>query len=153
MDIALYREVIDRIRSRNAELIINLTTGPGGRFVPGQTDPRVAGPGTTLLPPEKRVEHIEQLKPDICTLDLNTMNSGAEVVINTPRNVTRMARIIRAAGVKAEIELLRTCSMLSRRQRSAWSICSCGLRRSVPSVRWPSRWGAMASDRLRRYSS
>ena len=105
MDIALYREAIDRIRSRNRELIINLTTGPGGRFVPGEADPRVAGPGTTLLAPEKRVEHIAQLKPDICTLDLNTMNSGGEVVINTPRNVTRMARIIRAAGVKPEIEL------------------------------------------------
>jgi uncharacterized protein (DUF849 family) len=58
-----------------------------------------------LLPPEKRVEHITELRPDICTLDLNTMNSGDQVVINTPGNVTRMARIIRAAGVKPEIEL------------------------------------------------
>src|SRR5205823_14176530 len=124
MAIDLYRDVVEKIRARNKSLVINLTTGPGGRFVPSVEDPRVAGPGTTLLQPEKRVEHIELLKPDICTLDLNTMNSGGEVVINTPRNVTRMARIIRAAGVKAEIELLRTCSMLSRRQRSAWSICS-----------------------------
>jgi uncharacterized protein (DUF849 family) len=55
--------------------------------------------------PEKRVAHIERLKPDICTLDLNTMNSGGQVVINTPANVRRMAKVIRACGVKPEIEL------------------------------------------------
>jgi uncharacterized protein (DUF849 family) len=105
MEIDYYRDVMDRVRRRNSEVILNLTTGPGGRFVPSEDDPRVAGPGTTLMPPEKRVEHIEILKPDVCTLDLNTMNSGEQVVINTPRNVIRMARRIRAAGVKPEIEL------------------------------------------------
>jgi uncharacterized protein (DUF849 family) len=54
---------------------------------------------------EQRVEHIAALKPDICTLDLNTMNSGGQVVINTPGNVRRMAKVINAAGVKPEIEL------------------------------------------------
>jgi uncharacterized protein (DUF849 family) len=105
MDVGLYREVIELIRARNAQLILNLTTGPGGRFVPSEADPKVAGPGTTLLAPEKRVEHIAALRPDICTLDLNTMNSGAQVVINTPGNIRRMAGIINAAGVKPEIEL------------------------------------------------
>ena len=105
MEIEYYRDVMDRVRRRNSEVILNLTTGPGGRFVPSEEDPRVAGAGTTLVPPEKRVEHIEILKPDVCTLDLNTMNSGEQVVINTPRNVVRMARRIRAAGVKPEIEL------------------------------------------------
>lgn len=105
MDIELYRDVMDRIRGKNRDLIINLTTGPGGRFVPSEEDPRVAGPGTTLLVPEKRVEHVEILKPDICTLDLNTMNSGGEVVINTPRNVRKMAARMRAARVLPEIEL------------------------------------------------
>ena len=108
MDIALYREVMERIRERNAEVIINLTTGLGGRFIPSEDDPKVAGPGTTLTHPERRVEHVAQLKPEICTLDLNTMNSGAEVVINTPHNVARMAKIIRASGVKPEIELFDT---------------------------------------------
>jgi uncharacterized protein (DUF849 family) len=105
MDTALYRDVIERIRAKNTQLVINLTTGPGGRFVPSEDDPRIAGPGTTLLAPEKRVEHIAALKPDICTLDLNTMNSGGQVVINTPGNVRRMAEVINAAGVKPEIEL------------------------------------------------
>ena len=48
MDLALYREVVERIRASGVDLIINLTTGPGGRFVPGDDDPKVAGPGTTL---------------------------------------------------------------------------------------------------------
>ena len=105
MEIDYYRDVINRIRAKNTDVIINLTTGPGGRFAPDADDPKVAGPGTTLMRPEGRVEHIALLKPDICTLDLNTMNSGKEVVINTPGNIRRMAAVIREAGVKPEIEL------------------------------------------------
>lgn len=104
MALALYAEVVEALRRHAPALIINLTTGPGGRFVPGEAEPRVAGPGTTLLPPEQRVEHIAALRPDICSLDLNTMNSGEQVVINTPKNVARMARVIRAAGVMPELE-------------------------------------------------
>lgn len=100
-----YVEVVQRIRARNPELILNITTGPGGRFVPSEDDPKVAAEGTTLMVPEKRVEHITVLHPDICTLDLNTMNSGREVVINTPGNVKRMAKVISEAGVKLELEL------------------------------------------------
>jgi 3-dehydrocarnitine:acetyl-CoA trimethylamine transferase len=105
MELALYREVVERIRTRNEDLILNLTTGPGGRFAPSRDDPAVAGPGTTLMRPEARVEHIATLRLDVCTLDLNTMNSGGQIVINTPENVRRMARVIREAGVKPEIEL------------------------------------------------
>src|SRR5882724_1037014 len=108
MGIDLYRDVMDRIRARNPSLVINLTTGPGGRFVPSEDDPKIAGPGTTLMAPERRVEHVEILRPDICTLDLNTMNSGGEVVINTPRNVRKMADRMRAAGVLPELELFDT---------------------------------------------
>jgi uncharacterized protein (DUF849 family) len=100
-----YVDVVERIRIRNPALILNVTTGPGGRFVPSKDDPKVAAEGTTLMAPEKRVEHIAVLRPDICTLDLNTMNSGREVVINTPGNVRRMAKVIKEAGVKPEIEL------------------------------------------------
>ncbi len=105
MDVELYRDVVSRIRAHNAELIINLTTGPGGRFIPSEADPRVAAPGSTLLPPEQRVEHIRLIKPDVCSLDLNTMNSGNDVVMNTPRNVRVMARVIREAGVLPELEI------------------------------------------------
>jgi uncharacterized protein (DUF849 family) len=105
MEIDHYRDAVERIRARNKQLIINLTTGPGGRFVPSPDDPKVAAPGTTLMRPEDRVTHIALLKPDIATLDLNTMNSGKQVVINTPENVRRMATVINGAGVKPEIEL------------------------------------------------
>lgn len=104
MALELYAQVVETIRRHAPELIVNLTTGPGGRFVPDEHEPRLAGPGTTLLPPERRVEHVLALRPDICSLDLNTMNSGEQVVINTPRNVARMARAIRAAGVVPELE-------------------------------------------------
>ena len=105
MENEYYRDVVERIRAKNKELILNITTGPGGRFAPDPEDPKVAGPGTTLMRPENRVTHITLLKPDICTLDLNTMTFGKEVVINTPPNVRRMAKVIREAGVKPEIEL------------------------------------------------
>jgi uncharacterized protein (DUF849 family) len=105
MELDYYAEVMQRIRDRNRELVINLTTGPGGRFIPSADDPRVAAPGSTLMVPERRVAHIAALRPDIATLDLNTMNSGPDVVINTPANVARMAKVIRDAGVTPEIEI------------------------------------------------
>ncbi|MET0444737.1 MAG: 3-keto-5-aminohexanoate cleavage protein [Pseudorhodoplanes sp.] len=105
MALEYYRDVVERIRAKNTQLILNITTGPGGRFVPSPDEPRIAGPGTTLMAPEKRVEHIAILRPEICTIDLNTMNSGKEVVINTPANVRRMAKVMREAGVKPEVEL------------------------------------------------
>jgi uncharacterized protein (DUF849 family) len=111
MDIALYEDVINRIRAVDKDLIINLTTGPGGRFIPSDDNPRIAAPGTTLMRPEERVEHILQLRPDICSLDLNTMNSGGDVVINTPKNVARMAAVIREAGVKPELEIFDSGDM------------------------------------------
>jgi uncharacterized protein (DUF849 family) len=105
MELGHYRETVERIRDKNSDLIINLTTGAGGRFVPSKDDPRVAGPGSTLLHPLKRVEHIVELKPDIATLDLNTMWSGSAAVINTPENVTIMANEIYKAGALPELEV------------------------------------------------
>lgn len=105
MSLDLYREVVERIRRADRSLVINLTTGPGGRYVPSEDDPKVYAPGTTLLPPEQRVAHIAALRPDVCSLDLNTMNSGPDVVMNTPRNVRRMAQVIRDAGVRPELEV------------------------------------------------
>ena len=105
MRMELYREVVERIRDRNEDLILNLTTGEGGRFIPSEQDPRIAAPGSTLCAPELRVAHVEDLKPDICTLDFNTMWSGQASVINSPRNLEIMAARIAAAGVRPEIEI------------------------------------------------
>ncbi|MBL8546453.1 MAG: 3-keto-5-aminohexanoate cleavage protein [Hyphomonadaceae bacterium] len=105
MDVQHYADVVDQIRRHNKALVINLTTGPGGRFQPSEHDPVVPGPRTNLLVPERRVQHIAELKPDIATLDLNTMVFGGEVVINTPANIRRMAKVMREAGVRPELEL------------------------------------------------
>lgn len=104
MELDHYREVVDRIRDSGTDVLINLTTGPGQRFVPSAEDPKVAAPGTTLMHPERRVEHVVALKPDICSLDFNTMYSGTSVVINTPQNLRIMAKLIREAGTKPELE-------------------------------------------------
>ena len=104
-EVALYREVVERVRDSGSDLLINLTTGFGGRFAPGEDDPRTAGPGTSLIPPEQRVAHVEALKPEICTLDVGTFNFGASVFMNTPEHLRAMAARIKAAGVKPEIEV------------------------------------------------
>jgi uncharacterized protein (DUF849 family) len=105
MDLDLYREVVRRIRESGVDLVVNLTTGPGQRFIPSRDDPKVAAPGTTLMPPDPRVAHVLELKPEICSLDFNTMYAGTSVVINTPESVTRMAELIRGAGTKPELEV------------------------------------------------
>ena len=105
MELAHYREVVERLRAAEEDVVINLTTGPGQRFVPSEADPSVAAPGTTLMRPEPRVAHIQALRPELCSLDLNTMYSGSSVVINTPANLAIMAELIAEAGVKPELEV------------------------------------------------
>ena len=108
MDLEHYRAVVERIREKNDDLVINLTTGPGGRFIPSDDDPQVAALGSSLTTPERRVEHVVALKPDVCSLDFNTMYSGASVVINTPRNLKIMAEAIKEAGTQPEYEVFDT---------------------------------------------
>ena len=105
MKLEYYREVVQRLRKSGTDLIINLTCGPGGRFIPGEDDPAVAGPGTNYKTAAIRTEHIVELKPEICTLDLNTNWFGGGAVINSPRMVTQMAARMYASGVKPEMEV------------------------------------------------
>src|SRR5262249_24727608 len=131
MDVGLYRDVMQRIRAQDKELIVNLTTGPGGRFVPSPDDPKVFAPGTTLLPPLERVKHVSELKPDICSLDLNPMNSGPDVVMNTPANVRKMAKAINDAGVLPSSKSSTAATSTSR------ATCSPTARCAAPdSLRW-----------------
>ena len=104
----LFDEIVARIRGTGCDVILNLSTGEGGRFIPSDDDPKVAAPGSTLMRPELRVAHVERLRPEVCTLDFNTMFSGTAVVINTPRNLEIMAQRILAAGVVPEIEIFDT---------------------------------------------
>jgi uncharacterized protein (DUF849 family) len=103
-DIALYRDVVRRIREARSDVLINLTTGAGARFVPDDADPnRNAAPG--MVSPEERVAHVLELRPDICSLDVATMNFGAHAFVNIPAHLERMAARIRDAGVKPELEV------------------------------------------------
>jgi len=108
MNLALYREVVDRIRESGSALIVNLTTGPGARFVPSNTEANQAEPGSNLRPPTERVQHILELKPEICSLDMGTLNFGKGALINVAAHVETIAAAIRAAGVKPELEVFDT---------------------------------------------
>jgi len=104
-DLALYRETVARIRDAGSDVLINLTTGPGARVVPNDEDPARMGKGSNLVLPEERVAHVLELRPDICSLDVATMNFGQHAMVNVPRHLEAMARLIRDAGVKPELEV------------------------------------------------
>jgi uncharacterized protein (DUF849 family) len=104
MDLALYRETYGLLMSSGVDVIVNLTTGPGATFIPSVADPSVAGPGTSLTTALRRVEHILELKPEICSLDVGTMNFYNRPYVATPEMVKQMATMMREAGVKPELE-------------------------------------------------
>ena len=120
MDVAHYREVVERIRGSGTDVLINLTTGPGARFAPGAEDPMKAGPATNLKPPAERVKHVVELRPEICSLDMGSMNMGGYVFVNTPSILESMAVAIRDSGMnhlpdldadcKGEVALFRFCN-------------------------------------------
>ncbi len=103
-----YREVVERIRDSGSPVIVNLTTGPGGRFVPDPKDPMTAGPTSAMRTAAERVEHVVALKPDICSLDVATMAFGEWSMVNSPAILREMAAMIQAAGVKPELEVFDT---------------------------------------------
>ena len=112
MDTALYREVVERIRGSGTDVVINLTTGPGARFSPGADDPMKVGPATNLKSAPERVKHVVELKPEICSLDMGSMNMGAHVFVNTPQTLEAMAVAIRDAGIIPELEVFETGHLL-----------------------------------------
>jgi uncharacterized protein (DUF849 family) len=116
MDPALYREVTERIRDSGTDVIINLTTGPGARYIPSADVPGQAAPESTMCTPERRVIHIEELSPDICSLDVATMNFNKHVFLNHPDHLATMAKRVRAAGAKPELEVFDTGHIVLAKQ-------------------------------------
>jgi uncharacterized protein (DUF849 family) len=116
MDKALYGEVVERIRASGIDMLINLTTGPGARFMPGDDDPLRPGPATNMKPPAQRVEHVMELRPDICSLDMGSMNMGGYVFVNTQSHLEAMAVAIRDAGVIPELEVFEAGHLLLARR-------------------------------------
>lgn len=143
MELDYYRDVVTRIRASDTDLIINLTTGPGGKYSPGDDDPAKAGPTTTLTTPEIRSEHVVELKPEICSLDLNTMWFGTGAVINSPRNLEIMAQRIYAAGVKPELEVFDSGDIqLAKDLIAAGTFCTPALFQIVTGVKYGFGTGA-----------
>ena len=103
-DPALYRETVGLIRSSGADVVINLTAGMGGDFFFDPAHPASGGPGTDMAGAAERVAHVEELRPEICTLDCGSLNFGNGAFFATADLLREMARRIQAAGVKPEIE-------------------------------------------------
>ena len=111
-DLKLYREVTDRIRDADIDVVLNLTAGMGGDITFGPTDAPfpVNAAGTDMVGAEERVAHIAECLPEICTLDCGTMNFAEAdyVMTNTPGMLRAMGQMMTDLGVKPEIEAFDT---------------------------------------------
>jgi uncharacterized protein (DUF849 family) len=110
-DLGLYREVTDRIRDSDTDVVLNLTAGMGGDIVFGGVEsplPPVAG--TDMVGATERVAHVAECLPEICTLDCGTMNFAEAdyVMTNTPGMLRAMGKMMTDIGVKPEIEAFDT---------------------------------------------
>ncbi len=104
-DVELFREVAERVRSAETDVILNFTAGGGGDWVPDPDEPGRGGPGTDMRTPEQRHAPVGELLPEMCTLDCGSYNfADSGVYVNTAEWVRRQARLIQQAGVKPEIE-------------------------------------------------
>ena len=106
-----YEEVVDRIREKDSQVIINLTAGMGGDLVIGpDTNPMNFGEGTDLVGALERLRHVERIRPDICSLDCGSLNFGDtnEVYISTPEMLREMTQKVRNLGVRPELEIFDT---------------------------------------------
>lgn len=107
----LYRELTDRIRAADVDVVLNLTAGMGGDIVFGGVEaplPTVAG--TDMVGATERVAHVAECLPEICTLDCGTMNFAEAdyVMTNTPGMLRAMGQMMTDLGVKPEIEAFDT---------------------------------------------
>ena len=119
-DPALYRDVVERIRSTDVDVVLNLTAGMGGDLVLGGVEsplpPSIEG--TDMAGATERLVHVSDLRPEICTLDCGTMNfaEGDYVMTNTTSMLREMARQIRELGVRPEIEVFDTGHLVFAKQ-------------------------------------
>ncbi|MFF8444440.1 3-keto-5-aminohexanoate cleavage protein [Streptomyces californicus] len=106
----LYREVVERIRETGTDVIVNLTAGMGGDLVIDPEAPLRHLPGTDLVGGLERLPHVEDLLPDICTLDCGSLNfgDGSNLYVSTPDMLRTGARRIQELGVRPELEIFDT---------------------------------------------
>lgn len=108
----LYREVVDRIRESEVDVVINLTAGMGGDLILGPPESPLPfnEEQTDLVGATERLVHIEECLPEIATLDCGTMNFAEAdyVMTNTPGILRRMGQMLTDLGVRPEIEVFDT---------------------------------------------
>ena len=104
-DPALYRETVRLIRASGVDVVLNLTAGMGGDFVPDPAEPWRGGPGTDMAGVAERLAHVVELRPEICTLDCGSMNYAASAYVSTFEMLRGMARVVRGCGVRPELEV------------------------------------------------
>ncbi|MEV7194629.1 3-keto-5-aminohexanoate cleavage protein [Streptomyces sp. NPDC093510] len=109
-DPRLYREVVERIKETGTDVVINLTAGMGGDLVIDPDEPLKHLPGTDLVSGLDRLPHVEDLLPDICTLDCGSLNfgDGSNLYISTPDMLRQGAKRIQELGVRPELEIFDT---------------------------------------------
>ncbi|NIC06499.1 3-keto-5-aminohexanoate cleavage protein [Billgrantia bachuensis] len=99
-----FREVVERIREADTDIVINLTAGGGGDWIPDAADPTRGGPNTDIQTPAERHAPVDELLPELCTLDCGSLNFGDMVYVNPADWLREHARLVQAAGVKPELE-------------------------------------------------
>jgi uncharacterized protein (DUF849 family) len=147
MQLDLYRDVVDRIRKENSQVLINLTCGPGAT---GPSTVVFGASNTGFATAQERTQHIVELQPDICSLDFNTMNRGPKnITVNSVPMVREMARIIRDAGVKPELEIFDSGDLLIARD-----LINEGLITGVPLIQIATgiKWGWASSPATLQYA-
>lgn len=109
-DVSVYRETVRRIRESGVDVVLNLTAGMGGDLFIDQDDPLKPVDGTDLVNGLERLPHVEELLPDICTLDCGSLNfgDGSQLYISTPDMLRAGAKRIQELGVKPELEIFDT---------------------------------------------
>ncbi|WP_028933681.1 3-keto-5-aminohexanoate cleavage protein [Pseudonocardia spinosispora] len=108
--VSLYRETVSRIRDSGVDMVINLTAGMGGDLVIDGDDPLKPIDGTDLVNALERLPHVEELLPDICTLDCGSLNfgEGSQLYVSTPDMLRIGAKRVQELGVKPELEIFDT---------------------------------------------
>ena len=106
-DTALYAEVVERVRASGRDVILNLTCGMGGDLYVNDDDPRRMDPGSDMVNAMTRLQHVAELRPELCTLDCGSMNfgDGNSLTVHTPNMLRAMAARVRALGIKPEMEV------------------------------------------------
>jgi len=106
-DPALFKEAVRLVRESGTDVVINLTAGMGGDWVPDENNPSMPGPGTDMISADERLRHVKECMPEICSLDCGTLNFGNDntIYISTPPILRRMAELVKEWGVKPELEV------------------------------------------------